>query len=278
MDGRLLLLATPIGNLGDATPRLRDALAAAEVIACEDTRRLAKLLAHLGVSRAGKEVITYTDYNEQEVVPKLWRRLQDGKTVALITDAGTPLVADPGYRLVKKAIDAAVPVGFIPGPSAVHAALVLSGLPPYPYTFLGYLPRRCAERRAFLKKYEALGTTAVVFLTPHRLTAELEDIREVWGDRPAALGRELTKVFEEVIRGKLGEIREVAAGRRLKGEMTLVVAATEKEVEGDVERAVMLARALVAEGVPPAKAAAAAARAGGANRQAVYRALNKVGR
>ncbi len=274
MAGKLLLLATPIGNLGDATPRLKGALAAADVIACEDTRRLAKLLAHLGVAKAGKKVVVYADPTEKAAAPALLRALEEGKTVALVTDAGTPLVADPGFLLVKKALAAGVEVDFIPGPSAVHAALVLSGLPPYPYTFLGYLPRRAAERRAFLGRYAPLPTTLVLFVTPHRLSAELADCLAAFGDRDGALARELTKVFQEVIRGKLSAVAAAAAERKLVGEMTLVVAPPEAAAESDAENeALAFARALVAEGVPKARAAAAAARVYKVPKNAVYKAL-----
>jgi len=269
----LLLLATPIGNLGDVPPRLREALAAAEIIACEDTRRLARLLAHLGISRQGKEVVVYADYNEKEVAAKLIRRLKAGATVALVTDAGTPLLADPGYVLLKMAIDAGVPVDFIPGPSAVNAALALAGLPPYPYAFLGYLPRRPAERRAFLARYASLPATLVLFVTPHRLAGELADIKAAWGDRAAALARELTKAFQEVFRGTLGEIQKVTAARRLKGELTLVVAAPSDAAAGAEDAALTLARALAAAGIQPAKAAAAVAKALGVPKKTLYKKL-----
>lgn len=276
MPGKLLLVSTPIGNLGDASRRLAEALAAADVVACEDTRRLAKLLAHLGVSKAGKELVVYADHNERAAAERLARLLAAGKTVALVTDGGTPLLADPGYVIVRKAIDAGVEVDVIPGPSAVHAALALAGLPPHPYAFLGYLPRRAAERATFLARHAGLGVTAVLFLTPHRLAAELAAVLAAWGDRDAALAREMTKVFQEVVRGRLSEIIRTAAARELKGEMTLVVAAAPAAEEEDaLARAVALARALVAEGVPPAGAAAAAARLGRVPKARVYRRLTR---
>ncbi len=271
MAGKLVLVATPIGNLGDVSARARDALAAADVVACEDTRRTAKLLSHLGLQ---KSLLIYADHNEAAAARKILTRLERGETVALVTDGGTPLLADPGYVVVQKALAAGAAVDFIPGPSAVHAALALSSLPPYPYAFLGYLPRRRAERRKFLERYRALPATVVVFATPHRLAAELGDARELWGDRDAALARELTKVHQEVVRGTLGELEREVKARPRKGELTLVVAGAREEE--DAAAAVKLARELVAEGLPAARAAAAAARAFGVNRRSVYKHLTRV--
>jgi 16S rRNA (cytidine1402-2'-O)-methyltransferase len=267
MPGKLLLLASPIGNLADASPRLREALASAAVVACEDTRRTAKLLASLGLE---KKLLIYADHNEAEAGRRVMRRLRAGDTVALVTDGGTPLVADPGYLLLQQALQAGVEVDFVPGPSAALAALVLSSLPPYPYLFLGYAPRRRAERLKFLETYAAQEATLVLFVTPHRLGAELADLRAAWGDRPAALARELTKVHQEVVRGKLSEIRAEVERQPRKGEMTLVVAGAEAP-EPDRAAAVRLARDLLAEGLPPARAAAVAARAFGVPKSSLYR-------
>jgi len=265
MAGKLLLVATPIGNLGDVSARARDALAAADVVACEDTRRTAKLLASLGLE---KSLLIYAEHNEAAAAAKILTRLRHGESVALVTDGGTPLLADPGYVLVRKALAAGVEVDVVPGPSAVHAALALSGLPPYPYAFLGYMPRRRPERRRFLERYKTLPATAVLFATPHRLLAELGDVRDVWGDRDAALARELTKVHQETIRGNLATIIEAATGRRLKGEMTLVVAAGAQEPDRDA--AVKLARELAAAGMPAARAAATAARTFNVPKRLIY--------
>lgn len=266
MAGKLLLVATPIGNLGDVSARAREALAAADVVACEDTRRTAKLLASLGLE---KSLLIYADHNEAAAATKLLRRLKRGETVALVTDGGTPLLADPGYVILQKALAAGADVDVVPGPSAVHAALPLSGLPPYPYTFIGYLPRRRAERRTFLERYKSLPTTVVLFVTPHRLAAELDDLLDVWGERDAALARELTKVHQELIRGTLGTIIAAARSRRLRGEMTLVVAGA-GEVEPDRDAAVKLARELMAEGLSTARAAAIAARTFKVPKRGVY--------
>jgi 16S rRNA (cytidine1402-2'-O)-methyltransferase len=269
MPGKLILVATPIGNLGDVSARARDALAEADVVACEDTRRTAKLLAHLGLQ---KSLLIYAEHNEAAASRKILSRLERGEAVALVTDGGTPLLADPGYVVAREALAAGVEVDYVPGPSAVHAALALSGLPPYPYAFLGYLPRRRAERRTFLERYRGVPATLVVFATPHRLAAELGDVRDAWGDRDAALARELTKVHQEVIRGKLSELEEEVRARPRKGEMTLVVAAQAEA--RDAAAAVKLARELVAEGLPASRAAAVAARAFGLAKSLIYKELS----
>jgi 16S rRNA (cytidine1402-2'-O)-methyltransferase len=273
MNGKLILVGTPIGNLGDVSARAREALAAADVVACEDTRRTAKLLAHLGLE---KPLEIYADHNEAAAAAALMKRLSRGETIALVTDGGAPLVADPGYVIVQKALAGGAEVDFIPGPSAVHAALALSGLPPYPYAFLGYLPRRQAERQTFLARYAALPATAVLFVAPHRVAAELEAVREAWGDRPAALARELTKVHQEVLRGDLGALAGAARERRLKGEMTLVVGRGEEAP--DAAAAVALARDLVAAGLPRARAAALAAKTFKLPKNSIYKIIAGKGR
>jgi 16S rRNA (cytidine1402-2'-O)-methyltransferase len=273
MPGKLVLVATPIGNLADVSARAREALAAADVVACEDTRRTAKLLASLGLE---KPLEIYADHNEAKAAAKIVKRLGRGETVALVTDGGTPLVADPGYVVVQRALDAGAAVDFVPGPSAVHAALALSGLPPYPYAFLGYLPRRQAERRSFLARYASVPATVVLFVAPHRLAAELEAVREAWGDRPAALARELTKVHQEVIRGDLGTLAGAARERTLRGEMTLVVGRGEEAP--DAAAAVELARDLVAAGLPRARAAALAAKTFKLAKNLIYKNVTGKGR
>jgi 16S rRNA (cytidine1402-2'-O)-methyltransferase len=273
MPGKLILVATPIGNLGDVSARAREALAAADVVACEDTRRSAKLLASLGIE---KPLEIYADHNEAAAAAKILKRLQRGETVALVTDGGTPLVADPGYVAVQRALAAGAEVDFIPGPSAVHAALALSGLPPYPYAFLGYLPRKAAERQSFLARYASVPATAVLFVAPHRVAAELAAVREAWGDRPAALARELTKVHQEVMRADLGTLAGAARERRLKGEMTLVVGAGEEAP--DAAAAITLARDLVAAGLPRARAAALAAKTFKLPKNSIYKNVTGKGR
>ncbi|MDX1503729.1 MAG: 16S rRNA (cytidine(1402)-2'-O)-methyltransferase [Thermoanaerobaculia bacterium] len=219
--GRLTVVATPIGNLDDLSPRLRRALEEADLVACEDTRRTGRLLAHLGLK---KRLVSLHEHNERQRLPGLIAALEQGSRVALASDAGTPLISDPGYLLVREAIAAGLPVEAVPGPSAPLTALVLSGLPPYPHTFVGFPPRKPGKRRAFLARYAELDHTLILFESPHRIAATLDDLLATLGDRPAALCRELTKLHEEVIRGTLTEIRAAVGEReRVKGELTLVV-------------------------------------------------------
>jgi 16S rRNA (cytidine1402-2'-O)-methyltransferase len=219
--GRLLVVATPIGNLDDLSPRARAAFAAADLVACEDTRRTGRLLAGLGLDRP---LLSLHEHNERQRLPQVLARLEEGATVALASDAGTPLLSDPGYVLVREAAARGVRVEAVPGPSAVLAALVASALPPYPFTFAGFPPPKGGKRRAFYRRLAELDHTLVVFESPHRLLASLDDALAELGDRPAAVCRELTKLHEEVLRGPLSELRaELAARDALKGEFVLVL-------------------------------------------------------
>jgi 16S rRNA (cytidine1402-2'-O)-methyltransferase len=219
--GSLLVVATPIGNLDDLSPRARRAFERADLVACEDTRRTGLLLAHLGIDRP---LLSLHEHNERERLPRLLAALGRGETVALASDAGTPLLSDPGYLLVREAAAAGFRIEPVPGPSAVLAALVASGLPPYPFTFAGFPPPRAGKRRAFYRALAGLGHTAVVFESPHRLLASLDDALAELGDRPAAVGRELTKLHEEVLRGPLSALRRELGGRpALKGEFVVVI-------------------------------------------------------
>ncbi|MBA3523726.1 MAG: 16S rRNA (cytidine(1402)-2'-O)-methyltransferase, partial [Geodermatophilaceae bacterium] len=202
--GRVLLAATPLGHPGDASQRLRDALATAPVIAAEDTRRLRRLTSDLGVTFTGR-VVSYFEGNEQGRTPELIALLQAGDDVLLVTDAGMPSVSDPGYRLVRAALDAGLGVTCLPGPSAAMTALVLSGLPADRFCFEGFLPRKAGPRARALAAMAAETRTTVFFEAPHRLAAMLADAAVAFGaDRPAAVCRELTKTYEEVRRGGLG--------------------------------------------------------------------------
>ncbi|HRC84593.1 MAG TPA: 16S rRNA (cytidine(1402)-2'-O)-methyltransferase [Thermoanaerobaculia bacterium] len=226
LRGRLLVVSTPIGNLGDLSPRGREALEQADLVACEDTRRTGWLLSQLGIRRP---MLSLNDHNERSRLPRLLALLEEGKTVALVSDAGTPLVSDPGFALVRAAIELGARVEPVPGASAILTALVASGLPPYPFTFAGFPPPRAGKRRAFFRELAPLPHTVIFFESPHRLLASLEDARHELGDRPAALGRELTKLYEEVLRGRLSEIEAELAGRpAIKGELVLVVGRAEK--------------------------------------------------
>jgi len=219
--GRLLVVATPIGNLDDLSPRARRAFEAADRVACEDTRRTGLLLSRLGVKRP---LVSLHEHNERERLPRLLAALERGETVALASDAGTPLVSDPGYLLVREAVARGIRVEPVPGPSAALAALVVSGLPPHPFTFCGFPPPKRGKRRSFYQRFAALDHTLVFFESPHRLVTSLADALEVLGDRPAAVARELTKVYEEVIRGRLSEVLAELAGRpSVKGEIVVVV-------------------------------------------------------
>jgi 16S rRNA (cytidine1402-2'-O)-methyltransferase len=223
MPGRLLVIATPIGNLQDLSPRARDALATADLVVCEDTRHSGRLLAHLGIKRP---LLSLHEHNERQRVPRVLAAIEEGDTVALVSDAGTPLLSDPGFVLVREVASRGLRIEPIPGPSALLAALVISGLPPYPFTFAGFPPPKGGKRRTFYRKLAVLEHTLVIYESPHRLVASLKDAEEELGDRPAALCRELTKLHEEVIRGRLSEIRSEVEGRgAVKGEVVVVVGA-----------------------------------------------------
>lgn len=219
--GRLLVVATPIGNLDDLSPRARRAFEEAALVACEDTRRTGLLLARLGIKRP---LVSLHEHNERQRLPRLLAALEGGQTVALASDAGTPLVSDPGYLLVREAVARGVRVEPVPGPSALLAALVVSGLPPHPFTFCGFPPPKAGKRRTFYQRFADLDHTLVVYESPHRLAASLADALKALGDRPAAVARELTKLHEEVLRGTLAEIlAEIEARPSLKGEFVLVL-------------------------------------------------------
>jgi 16S rRNA (cytidine1402-2'-O)-methyltransferase len=219
--GRLVVVATPIGNLEDLSPRAARALAEADIVASEDTRHTGRLLAHLGLKRP---LLSLHEHNERQRLPQLLDRLAGGATIALVSDAGTPLVSDPGFVLVRAAVAAGFRIEPIPGPSAVLAALVASGLPPCPFTFAGFPPPKSGRRRSFYRRLAGLGHTVVLFESPHRLLASLADALAELGDRPAAIGRELTKLHEEILRGPLAALREELAARpSLKGEFAVVI-------------------------------------------------------
>lgn len=222
MSGRLRIVATPIGNLEDLSPRARGALASVDLVACEDTRRTGRLLKHLGLET---RLVSLHEHNERQRLPKLIAALEEGQTIALVSDAGTPLLSDPGFLLVREAAARGIRIEAIPGPSAVLTALVVSGLPPYPFTFAGFPPPKSGRRQRFYDKLAALDHTVVVFESPHRLAASLDDAVASFGaDCPAALARELTKLHEEVLRGTLGELSHEVTGRdSLKGEFVLVI-------------------------------------------------------
>ncbi|MEU4618738.1 16S rRNA (cytidine(1402)-2'-O)-methyltransferase [Actinoplanes sp. NPDC023801] len=222
--GRVVLAGAPLGNTGDASTRLREVLASADVVAAEDTRRLARLAKDLGVTVRGR-VVSYFEGNDERRTPELVEALRSGAVVAVVTDGGMPSVSDPGYRLVRAALDAGFPVTAAPGPSAVTTALALSGLPSDRFVFEGFLPRSGSGRRSRLRELAAEPRTLVFFEAPHRIKGALEDLASVFGaDRPAAVCRELTKTYEEIRRDTLGALAEGAAQDPPRGEITLVVA------------------------------------------------------
>ncbi|WP_129339811.1 16S rRNA (cytidine(1402)-2'-O)-methyltransferase [Cellulomonas endophytica] len=226
--GRLVLAATPIGNAEDASPRLRRLLATADVVAAEDTRRLRALAARLGVEVPGR-VVSHHEHNEEARSEELLDVVRGGGTVLVVTDAGMPAVSDPGFRVVAAAARAGVPVTAAPGPSAVLTALALSGLPTDRFCFEGFLPRRPGERARALAELAAERRTMVLFEAPHRVPETLDALVEAFGpDRPAAVCRELTKTYEEVVRGPLSELAAWAAAGEVRGEVVLVVAGAER--------------------------------------------------
>lgn len=270
--GRVVLVGAPLGNPGDASPRLRETLASADVVAAEDTRRLARLAGDLGVQMTGRTV-SYFEGNERRRTPELVAAARDGAVVALVTDGGMPSVSDPGYRLVTAAYEAGVEVAVVPGPSAVTTALAVSGLPCDRFCFEGFPPRRAAARRQHLAALAAEQRTLVFFEAPHRLAATLADLAAAFGaDRPAVACRELTKRFEEIRRGSLGELAGWAAEQRARGEITLVVAGSPAEVrEPPDEEALRAAVATrVAVGSSHRDAVAAVAREYGVSRRELY--------
>jgi 16S rRNA (cytidine1402-2'-O)-methyltransferase len=251
---------------------MRDALADADVVAAEDTRRLVRLARDLGITVAGR-IVSYFEGNEERRTPELVDTLRNGAVVALVTDGGMPSVSDPGYRLVRAALDAGLPVTVAPGPSAVTTALALSGLPTDRFCFEGFLPRTGAARRARLATLAAEERTLVLFEAPHRLAAMLTDLAAAFGaDRPAAVCRELTKTYEEVVRRPLGELAEWATAGDPKGEITLVVAgappaSATRPADEDLRAEVAAAEAA---GMSRRDAIAAVAEQHGVRRREVY--------
>jgi 16S rRNA (cytidine1402-2'-O)-methyltransferase len=269
----LLLAGVPIGQPGDASPRLRTALGRAEVVAAEDTRRLTRLCRDLDVTYTGR-LVSYFDGNEAERTPQLLAALRAGETVLLVTDAGMPSVSDPGFRLVAAAAAEQLPVSCLPGPSAVTTALAVSGLPSDRFCFEGFLPRKGGERRARLEELAAERRTAVFFEAPHRLGACLADMAAVLGaDRRAVVCRELTKTHEEVRRGTLAELADRFSGEVL-GEVTVVVeGAPERVVVESPDELARLVGVREASGEPRKEAIAGVARELGVPRREVYDAV-----
>jgi 16S rRNA (cytidine1402-2'-O)-methyltransferase len=218
--GCLYIVGTPIGNLEDITLRALRILKEVDLIACEDTRHTQKLLNHYNIA---KTMISYHEHNEMTRSPELLIQLEQGAKVALVSDAGMPLVSDPGYRLVTLCVRHKIPVVPIPGPSAMLAALAAAGLPNEEFLFVGFLPQRSGERRRMLERLRIEDRTMIFYEAPHRVTESIADAQEILGDRPACIAREVTKVHEEFLRGKLSQLAECLAEQPARGEITLVV-------------------------------------------------------
>ena len=226
--GTLYLVATPIGNLEDITQRALRVLGEVDLVAAEDTRRTRRLLTHFGLE---VPVVSLFEHNERGRLPGLLRRLRDGESVAVVTDAGSPAIADPGFPLVRAAIAEGVRVESVPGASAVIAALQVSGLPSDAFTFIGFLPPRPTARRARLEELRERRETVIAFESPHRIDACLADLEGVWEERPIALARELTKAFEEVLRGTAREVRAALTPDKRRGEIVLVLGGRTRRAE-----------------------------------------------
>jgi 16S rRNA (cytidine1402-2'-O)-methyltransferase len=271
MSGTLFVVATPIGNLEDLSPRARQTLAEVDLVAAEDTRHTGRLLSHLGVKTPQ---FALHEHNEARAAQSLIEQLMDGKSVALVSDAGTPLVSDPGYRLVRAAHANGIAVSPLPGPSAVTAALSVSGLPTDRFGFEGFPPAKTAARRKWLQARAADGRTLLFFEAVHRIAATLADMVDVFGaDREAFLGRELTKLHEQCRRATLGELLdEVSNGTIIsRGEFVIAVHGAEDNAPSSIDADRLLRE--LAETLPPKKAAAIAARVTGEKRNALYQRL-----
>jgi 16S rRNA (cytidine1402-2'-O)-methyltransferase len=271
--GRIVLAATPIGNVGDASPRLLELLATADIVAAEDTRRLHRLVQALDVAVRGR-IISYHEHNEAAKTAELLEQVRSGKTLVMVTDAGMPAVSDPGFRLVEGAVAAGLTVTAVPGPSAVLTALALSGLPTDRFCFEGFLPRKAGERAARLADLDAERRTMVFFEAPHRLEAMLRALHERFGpDRRAAVCRELTKTYEEVLRGSLREMLQWAEANEVRGEIAVVVAGAPERAPGSPEDGVAAVNELVAKGVRLKEAVAAVAEETRVSKRELYSAV-----
>ncbi len=269
MSGTLYIVSTPIGNLEDITLRAVRILREASLIACEDTRHTRRLLDHLGIS---KPTVSYHEHNESARAAELIERLSSGETIALVSDAGTPLVSDPGYRVVRAAIDAGIPVVPIPGASASLAALAASGLPTDSFRFCGFLPAKTTQRRKTLESLAGEDCTLIFYEAPHRVLDALDDIEAVMGNRPVVAARELTKLHEEFLRGTAAEVKS-----KLKplGEIVLLIGKGEPIADDTpIEEAV---RALEQQGISRMDAIKQIAKQRGLSKREVYALMTKEG-
>ncbi|MGE5459081.1 MAG: 16S rRNA (cytidine(1402)-2'-O)-methyltransferase [Solirubrobacterales bacterium] len=270
MSGTLYLVGTPIGNLGDITDRARETLRSVDLIAAEDTRRTGRLLQRFGIKA---KTVSLFEGNERVRTEELLVELREGSDVAVVTDAGMPAVSDPGFRLVRACAEEGIDVRVVPGPSAVIAALVVSGLPSDRWVFEGFLPRKAGERRARLRAMRHDPRTVVLFESPHRVATLFRDVLVELGDRRLALARELTKLHEEVVRGRTSEVLATLADRDLKGEVVIVLEGATEPAVAELPELVAEAGALVEAGMKKRAAASEVARRYGASANEVYDAM-----
>lgn len=266
MPGLLYVVATPIGNLEDITYRAVRILKEVGWIACEDTRTTSRLLDHYGIST---RTVSYHEHNEEERARELVERLQNGESGALVSDAGTPLLSDPGYRMVRAAAEAGITIQALPGPSALLAALVVSGLPTNEFHFGGFLPAKAGQRTKVLRELKHEPGTVIFYEAPHRILESLDAIAEEYGPRQIAVARELTKYYEEVLRGTAAEIRATLASRdAVRGEFVVLIAKGEDATDKPVDEAV---RDMIAAGVERMDAIKTVAHERGLSKREVYR-------
>ncbi len=270
MSGILYLVGTPIGNFGDMTDRARETLGTVAVVAAEDTRRTGRLLAHFGIEA---RMVSLFQGNEDRRTEELLKELRSGRDVAIVSDAGMPGLSDPGYQLVRASVDEGIEVRVVPGASAVLSGLVVSGLPTDRFVFEGVLPRRAGERRMRLRGLANDRRTVVLFESPHRVATLLRDVLVELGDRRVAIARELTKLHEEVIRGRTSEVLAGLPDVELKGELVVVLEGSRRPEVLDQAELVGEAQALVQAGMRKRDAAAEVARKRGASANAIYKAL-----
>ena len=273
MPGTLYVVATPIGNLADITHRALQVLTKVDVIACEDTRHTRKLLQHFGIAT---KTVSYHEHNEKQRSEQLIDELQKGRDVAVVSDAGTPAISDPGFRLVRAAIENNITVVPVPGPSALITALVATGLPTDEFFFAGFLPSRTGARQSRLRELASIPATLIFYEAPHRLAGTLNDAHSILGEREAVVARELTKLHEELRRGKLSELAEHYSREEVRGEVVLVIDRTTIDegvsVKENLSIAAMVER-YEAEGLDHRAALKKAARDLGLSRAAAYRQL-----
>lgn len=271
MSSTLYIVATPIGNLEDITHRAIRILGEVDLIACEDTRHTRKLLNHFGINT---KTISYHDHNETERAPELLRELEQGSDVALVSDAGTPGISDPGFRIVRLCLGRGIPVVPVPGPTAFVSALVASGFPTDEFFFAGFLPAKKNQRRAKLNELSAIDSTLVFYEAPHRIAETLKDAGEVLGERKAVVARELTKLHEEIRHGTLSELEtHFASDERARGEMVLVIDRTVIATDEAISKETIgeLVAQLEAQGIDSRAALKQAAKRLGISRDEAYR-------